>query len=93
MCSSCNITHNTTVGSVVKIVRRCATRTAKDKGKHLAEKQSLVFVTKIATRGEGFYGRVINIAGSKLMKTEAHFRDCEFESTNYKWDNNTLLNT
>jgi hypothetical protein len=91
MCSTCEIKNNTTVGSVVKIVRRCQTRTYKDKGKHLENKQSLVYVTKIAARGEGFYGQVINLEKNRLQKTNAHFRDCEFESTNYKWNYEKLL--
>ncbi|MGG1400176.1 hypothetical protein ABE288_20490 [Bacillus salipaludis] len=91
MCSICGIKYNTTVGSVVKIVRRCQSRTPKDKGKHLADKQSLIYVTKIATRGEGFYGQMINLEESNLQKTNAHFRDCEFEATNYIWENNKLI--
>jgi hypothetical protein len=55
-----------------------------NKGEHLAIKQALVYVEKIAIKGEGIYGHVIR--GGKLGKTLAHFRDCEFESTNYKWE-------
>lgn len=85
MCNICNIKQTTTVGSVVRIFRRCKIRGEKDKGKHLIEKTSLVYVTDIASRGEGFYGHVINIENNKLQKTNAHFRNCEFKPTNFKW--------
>lgn len=85
MCSTCKIKNNTTEGSVVKIVRRCNARTGIDKGEHLAIKQALVYVERIAPRGEGFYGYVIK--NGKLGKTLAHFRECEFASTNFKWEN------
>lgn len=90
LCTTCGIRKNTTVGAVVKVVRRCNTRTPKDKGLHLVDKQALVFVNRIASRGEGFYGHLINIKESKLMKTNAHFRDCEIEATNYNWVNGKL---
>jgi hypothetical protein len=91
MCAACNIKNHTTVGSVVKIVRRCKKRTTKDKGRHLAEKQALVFVTRIASRGEGFYGRVINAETNILMKTEGHFRNCEVIQSDFKWIKNQLV--
>lgn len=91
MCDVCNIKGSVTVGTVVRIVRICKMRIEKDKGRHLAEKQSLVYVTDIASKGEGFYGHVINLNKNKLQKTNAHFRDCEFKSTNYKWNNDNTL--
>lgn len=89
MCKVCNIKGIITVGAVVKITRRCTTRTGIDKGAHLADKKALVLVEKVAKRGEGFYGHVI--INGKLGKTLAHFRDCEFEESNYKWENEKII--
>lgn len=51
MCNVCRIKNSTTVGSVVMNVRRCSSRTAGDKGKHLAEKEVMFYVTEVAARG------------------------------------------
>lgn len=91
VCNICNIKQTTAVGSVVQIVRRCKMRSEKDKGKHLIDKETLVYVTNIASKGEGFYGHVINLRTNKLQKTNAHFRDCEFKPTKHKWVNNKLI--
>ncbi|MCK1997499.1 hypothetical protein MPH47_09745 [Psychrobacillus psychrodurans] len=85
MCTKCNNRNTTVVGAVVKNVRRCNQRPANDRGAGLAINESLFYVTKIATRGEGVYGHVINPITHKLQKTLAHIRDCEFEATNLKW--------
>lgn len=92
MCTKCNIKSSTVVGAVVKNVRRCSQRSANDRGAGLAINESLLYVTKIATRGEGVYGHVINPITHKLQKTLAHIRDCEFDATDYKWlDGNLVL--
>lgn len=85
MCIECNIKSSTVVGSVVINVRRCKKRPVNDRGAGIVGK--LFYVTKIASRGEGVYGHVINETTGKLQKTQAHIRDCEFELTNYKWEN------
>ncbi|MEV9639808.1 hypothetical protein ABZ756_03825 [Mammaliicoccus sciuri] len=91
MCLKCGIKNPVTNGAVVKIVRRCKSRTGIDKGKHLADKKALVYITRIAPRGEGFYGYVINVEKNKFMKTEAHFRDCEHTQTEYIWITDKLI--
>lgn len=78
------------MGSVVMNVRRCSSRTAGDKGKHLADKEVLFYVTEVATRGEGIYGHVIRKDSGELCKTRAHIRDCEFLNTTFKWENGIL---
>jgi len=67
----------------VKNVRRCQKRSASDRGVSIVGR--LLYVTKIASRGEGVYGYVINEAIGELQKTYAHIRDCEFVLTNNKW--------
>ena len=92
MCTKCNFKNSTVVGAVVRNVRRCNQRPENDHGAGLAINGSLFYVTKIATRGEGVYGHVINPNTHKLQKTLAHIRDCEFDATDYKWmDGNLLL--
>ena len=91
MCTKCNIKNSTVVGAVVKNVRRCSKRPNNDHGAGLANHQSLFYVTKIATRGEGIYGHVINPNTHKLQKTLAHIKDCEFESTDLKWKDDNLI--
>ena len=90
MCNVCRIKNSTTVGSVVMNVRRCSSRTAGDKGKHLADKEVLFYVTEVAARGEGVYCHVIKKEPGKLGKTRAHIRDCEYVNTTYNWDNGRL---
>ncbi|UQX56948.1 hypothetical protein M5V91_29495 (plasmid) [Cytobacillus pseudoceanisediminis] len=40
-------------------VRRCSSRTAGDKGKHLADKEVLFYVTEVATRGREFMATLL----------------------------------
>jgi hypothetical protein len=72
MCSVCNIKTSTVVGAVVKNVRRCSKRPAGDHGAGLAYKQSLFNVTKIASRGEGVYGHLINQTTFKLRNISSY---------------------
>ena len=89
MCRVCNIKNSAVVGSVVKNVRRCKKRPINDRGLSIVGR--LLYVTKIASLGEGVYGYVINESTGNLQKTQAHIRDCEFELTNNKWSDGVFL--
>jgi hypothetical protein len=93
MCSTCQLETKTLKGDVVRVIRRCSRRNPeKDKGSHLAVKKVLVIVDDNASRGEGIYGYVYHENIKGIKKTRAHFRDCEYEQTNYKWVEGKLAN-